>query len=1034
MHWRDSALAFSGMPELSERLLSAVPTWLWSMEGQRVLWANPAGGAELGAAQFADLAGRRFPVNHPLRRDVESVARIAGEAGTLARLHLPGRAVPLLCRAWRVRTPVGDSALLIEALGAAARKEHGESALVRFFSGSGFEALLLEPGGEGGGDRQPAADPGGLDREAVTLRLGGRPVQLHIAESRLHELREAPAADGWPAAAAPTETLEDAPSGPGEPGPDVPEPAPAPVTPEPDSVPEPGPQPEIPDAPPPGPEVPHEPEPDVAPEPGPGPEIPNAPPAGPEIPGTPAGPEVPAPPGMEGADQWSARLRGREGLHPLAGRWEEPEPQRRLVRFLWQTDAADRFLFVSPGLAELVGRNAEVVGERWSEAADRLRLDPPMRIARALRQRDTWSGLTVWWPVEGSGVRVPAELTGLPVFGIDQSFQGYRGFGVLKPAEALMPAAFEARFGVEGPVAPAVQQPSYEEAAPSQPAKVVPIRADIDRLPEFARLSAHERSAFEEIAAALQARIEVPMRRRSDADGASRFAERVHGGDAGTAATGPGPERREGAQPGDHQAHGQEGEGGGTTGRVLHLFPVDTPLGDPGAEAPSMAGADEDGMRDTGAGTERPAAAPRTVDGRDAGPGGPASAEWDVIADVDLQPFSADEGGEPIAAPLAQAVPERAGDADQRIRELAAILDTATDGVVILDGFGLIESLNASAEALFGLASAEAAGRPFGDLLTEEGRAVAFDYLEHIAKGGVASLLNAGREVDARVGAATLPLFMTMGRLSDGEPGRFCAVLRDITPWKRAEADLVAARKKAEAASTQKSEFLARVSHEIRTPLNAIIGFAEVMIEERFGPIENEKYREYLRDIRRSSEHVVSLVNDLLDISKIEAGKLELSFEAVPINELLRDCIALMQPQANRSHVILRSSLSGEVPPVMADARTLRQIVLNLLSNSVKFTGPGGQVIASTSVTEEGEAVLRVRDTGEGMSEVELERAMEPFRQLTTATISRSGTGLGLPLTKALVEANRASFSIRSAPGEGTIVKIVFPATRVLAS
>jgi signal transduction histidine kinase len=141
-----------------------------------------------------------------------------------------------------------------------------------------------------------------------------------------------------------------------------------------------------------------------------------------------------------------------------------------------------------------------------------------------------------------------------------------------------------------------------------------------------------------------------------------------------------------------------------------------------------------------------------------------------------------------------------------------------------------------------------------------------------------------------------------------------------------------------------------------------------------------------------------------------------------------------MQPQANRAHVVLRSSLSREVPAIVADQRTMRQIVLNLLSNSVKFTGPGGQVIASTSLAESGEALLRIRDTGEGMSEDELARALEPFRQITTATLSdRTGTGLGLPLTKALVEANRANLAIRSARGEGTVVTITFPPTRVLS-
>ena len=145
----------------------------------------------------------------------------------------------------------------------------------------------------------------------------------------------------------------------------------------------------------------------------------------------------------------------------MAGRVPR-ELSRKPVRFLWQTDADDRYLFVSPGLAQVVGRNAEVVGERWQDAADRLRLDPTGRITRALRQHDTWSGLTAWWPIEGSEVRVPVELTALPVFGGDQSFQGYRGFGILRPAEALMPATFEERFGAA--TKPAEPRPPYEEA------------------------------------------------------------------------------------------------------------------------------------------------------------------------------------------------------------------------------------------------------------------------------------------------------------------------------------------------------------------------------------------------------------------------------------------------------------------------------------------------------------------------------------------------------------------------------------------
>jgi signal transduction histidine kinase len=206
------------------------------------------------------------------------------------------------------------------------------------------------------------------------------------------------------------------------------------------------------------------------------------------------------------------------------------------------------------------------------------------------------------------------------------------------------------------------------------------------------------------------------------------------------------------------------------------------------------------------------------------------------------------------------------------------------------------------------------------------------------------------------------------------------------------------------------------------------------MMQERFGPIGNERYRQYLKDIHSSGGHLVSLLNDLLDLSKIEAGKLELNFANLDLNELTQQCVALMQPQANRERIIIRTSLAHDLPPVMADPRSVRQIVLNLLSNSIKFTGAGGQVIVSTALDDDGDVVLRVRDTGVGMSEQDLAIALEPFRQLATAgRWGSSGSGLGLPLTKALAEANRASFRIRSAVNSGTLVEVAFPGSRLAA-
>ena len=385
---------------------------------------------------------------------------------------------------------------------------------------------------------------------------------------------------------------------------------------------------------------------------------------------------------------------------------------------------------------------------------------------------------------------------------------------------------------------------------------------------------------------------------------------------------------------------------------------------------------------------------------------------------------------EPVDAARVEALKLDLAKAREQARELTAIMDTATDGVATMDERGRILSLNRSAEALFGYDQREVTGENFTLLLAPESHITALDDLEGLKGGGVAALLNDGREVQGRVRqGGRIPLYMTLGRVADGDEPKFSAVLRDMTAWKRAEADLVDAKRSAEKASAQKSDVLAKISHEIRTPLNAILGFR---------PIGNERYKEYLSDIHQSGGYLISLINDLLDLAKIEAGKMDLTFTGVNLNEIASSAVALLQPEANRQRVVLRTGFQPKLPSVVADDRSLRQIVINVLSNAVKFTDAGGQVILSTALGDRGEVILRVRDTGIGMTEKELGLAMEPFRQVASTRRTNSagigGTGLGLPITKALVEANKGMILITSAKNEGTLVEITFPPQRVLAS
>jgi PAS domain S-box-containing protein len=381
-----------------------------------------------------------------------------------------------------------------------------------------------------------------------------------------------------------------------------------------------------------------------------------------------------------------------------------------------------------------------------------------------------------------------------------------------------------------------------------------------------------------------------------------------------------------------------------------------------------------------------------------------------------------------VAAAIAQApaAPEPSPVGHANAEELGAILDTTADGIVMFDAEGNLNSCNRSAEALFGYDGDEFVRRNLVELFAPESQRVVMDYLESIKGAGVASLLEHGRDVLGRASrGGIIPLAMTMGRTRHDGPN-FFAVFRDLSETKKSESELQQARRLADRAANAKADLLARISHEVRTPLNAIIGFAEVMIGERFGALGNERYVEYMKDIRASGERVIAIINDLTDLSRIETGKLDLTFANQNLNDLVEQCVAVMQPQANRERIIIRTSLAQALPPVLADARALRQIMLNLIGNSIHLANAGGQVIVSTALSDFGDVVLRVRDTGQGLNDTEVAAAMEPFRTQAPSDQAAEGSGVSLSLTKALVEANRAQFHLRTGAHSGTLVEVVF--------
>ncbi len=368
---------------------------------------------------------------------------------------------------------------------------------------------------------------------------------------------------------------------------------------------------------------------------------------------------------------------------------------------------------------------------------------------------------------------------------------------------------------------------------------------------------------------------------------------------------------------------------------------------------------------------------------------------------------------------------------ENRLRLLSEAVEQSSSAVIITDPEGVIEYVNPRFSALSGWRREDAVGRTPRILRSGGTPPEVYAAMWAALKGGRPWR---GEFKDRRrdgsefwVATAVTPV-----RDGDGRVRHFVAMQDDITERKLAEERLREAGELAEIANRAKSELIANMSHELRTPLNAIIGFSSALIEGSLGAVENAKHREYLRDIHGSGEHLLSLINDILDVSAIEVGKINLKEEPVALDAVLESSLRMVAPRAQAGGVAVSSALPPHLPELVVDARRLKQVLVNLIGNAVKFTPSGGRVRVWAAVETGGGLAIGVADTGIGMSEAELGKALQPFGQVESSLSRRyEGTGLGLPLSKGLIEAHGGSMAIASRKGAGTEVVVRLPAARL---
>lgn len=386
---------------------------------------------------------------------------------------------------------------------------------------------------------------------------------------------------------------------------------------------------------------------------------------------------------------------------------------------------------------------------------------------------------------------------------------------------------------------------------------------------------------------------------------------------------------------------------------------------------------------------------------------------------------------------LEQEVVARTSELEESEERFSAILQLAPEGILTTSSDGIIQLFNEGAQKLFGYSEDEVIGKSLSMLMDQNFHDKHRNYMDTFKKGAVNKIHMAARNdiLGLRKDGSNFVVKVSISKVKVKDDVIFAAIVHDISELTNTRDQMARATEIAELANRAKTDFLANMSHELRTPLNAIIGYAQLIEQEVIGPISIEGYKGYAGAIYTSGLHLLALIQDILDISKIEAKKQDLLEEPVDIRLAIDACHIMVKEAVRDADIDFIISIEEGLPLLFADEKSLKQIFLNLFSNAIKFTPVSGKVFLDVYLSETGSIICEVRDTGVGIKEEDIPKILLPFEQIKNANFpqaTQEGTGLGLTIVKSFIDLYGAELVIDSKLNVGTTVKIIFPSKRTI--